>query len=511
MQNGIPLNIPLAVNLHIEKFSGGSVTEVESGSTNIVIDQYHDGRWYATQRPGINQLEDASVTIADERGRGGYYWDAVGDKYIVNNDTVYKGSYAGSTMAISTGTERVFMEVVGDNLVIIDQENNEGWYITSAAPTAINSITDLDFPPNQTPALTLARGGAELNGKLYVPTTNGGIHESDVRDPTSWGALNVRNAELESDKGVYLDKHHEHIVFFGTRTAEFFQDVANPTGSTLAPRLDISYETGCINEDCAFRVGENLYFVGQDRSNAIAVYMLSGFQLVPISGEDMSTFLTTAITQDDIKLKLSGFTSGQREFLFLTLHNTPADIVPTETLVYSSKRTMWGFWDVQIPDVDKFPLVDWMPSTRTRAGEGILTNGDLVTVLDDFNPQDTVGSQRVYEVGVYETGVYSATGGSGTPIPFEIITGVITGGTPRRKRMGDLWSIHTPTDASEDLTVSFADEQNTTYETHGTIDASDSDARLNRGGSFRRRNIKVSGVLTKQYQGEMLQTTVRAG
>ena len=505
MQSGGPIDIPLTVNLHIEKFAGGNVTEYESGCTNIIFDQYADGRWYATQRPGVNQVEDASATVSDARGRGCYYWDAVTDKYIVNNNKVYKGSYSGTSMTISAGTQRVFIESIGNYLVIIDQENDEGWYINSAAPTTINAIADVDFPSN------LARGGAVLNDKLYVLTTTGDIYESDVRDPTSWGALNFRNSEIEPDAGVALDKHKEHIIVLGTRSLEFFQDTANPTGSTLTPRTDISYDIGTINEDAFWRAGDTFYFVGQDRSNALGVFALDNFGLVPISPDDMGTFLTSAVHKDGIGITCCSYTAGQREFLALTLHFTPSDISPVESLVYSAKRGWWGFWCVETPDVNCWPVVAWMPSDTTRDGEGILANGDLVGLQDDFNPVDTVDAQSVYEADVYVDGVYTAIAASGTAFDIDIRTGVISGNTPRRKRMGDLWSIHTPTTNANTLTIAFADEQNTTFVDHDSIDISDSEDRINRCGSFRRRNIRVHGTLDEQWQGEKLQATVRAG
>ena len=510
-QNGAPVDISLTVDLHIEKFSGGTITQLDSGATNVVYDQYEDGRWYVTQRPGINMAEDASDTVSDARGRGIFYWNDVTDKYIVNNDTVYKSSYSGTTMSLSAGTQRVYMEEVGDYLTIIDPENNEGWYIDSAASTTLTQITDTDFPSEQTPALTLARGSAELNSKLYVLTTKGDIYESDVEDPTSWGATNFRNAERDSDSGVYITKYLDHILVFGTRSGELFYDNANPTGSTLEPRLDVSYNVGMISDDACCRVGDDVYFVGQDESNSLGVYRLTGFQLVKISGEDMDTFLTTAVTVDEVSVLLSGKISGGRHFVFLTTYATPSDINPLETLVYTSTRDWWGFWDVQLTGVDLYPLVGWTSSTNTRAGEGILTTGDIVTVLDDFNPQDIKGEVRVFASGVFSPGVFTAVGASGAAIPIEVITGSIHGGTMKRKRQGDLWVVHEPIEASENITISTADDQNTTYTEAGTIDASDIEDRLNRMGSFRKRNFKLAGTFTDQIRLEKIQTTMRIG
>ena len=512
MHNGQPINIPLTVNLHIEKFAGGAITRIESGATNMVYAQYADGRWYATQRPGVRQFEDASETVSDNRGRGAYYWDAVGAKYIVNNDTVYKTSYSGSTMTISAGTERVFMGEVGDYLVIIDAENNEGWYIASGTSTTIHAIADTDFPPEQTPALSLAKGGAILNGKLYVMTTDGDIYECDVEDPTSWGGLNFTNAEVSPDDGIMIGKHFDSVVAFGSRTIEFFQDTANPTGSTLTARGDIQFDVGVVDTDSLFQVGERLYFVGQDSTGGIGAYVIDDFQLRKISTNDMDTYLTTAITQDSVDVLGCGFISGGREFYVMTIYNVMDDIVPKVSLVFSSTKSWWGFWDLQLPDIDYFPLMAWIPNPSTqRAGEGILANGDLITMLDDFNPIDGVGSSAVYEAGVFEDDVYTATGGYGTSIPFTIITGVIENGTSQRKKMGDLWVMHTPIDADEDFTISLADEQNATYSLSYDVSANDYSARINRLGSYRRRNIKLTGTLSEQARLESLQATVRAG
>jgi len=516
-QRGTPLRIPLTVDLHIEAFSGGVVTRMNSGATNVVFDQYGDGTWYVTQRPGVNQLEDASATTSDARGRGAYFWDTVSQKYIVNNDTVYKSGYSGTPMTISEGIDRVFIGQCSNYLVIIDTENNEGWLIDSASSTTATKLTVANFaasgafPPNQTPALTLCRGGCVLNGKVYVMTTAGDIYESDVDDPTTWQALSFRNAELEPDNGVYLTKHHENVVAFGTRSLEFFQDAGNPTGSTLNPRLDVSYEVGCIDGDVVWTIGDRLYFVGQDASGSVGVYTLNNFTLEKISGEDLDTFLTSAVTTDMMTVTASGMVSGGREYFVLTLSNEVTDLVPVSTLVYVSNRKWWGFWDLQIPGVDFFPLMAWMPSTSTRAGEGILINGDLLTMSDDFNPIDAVNPGSVFESGVFEPGVFTAISASGTTIPFTIITGQYDGGSPRRKFMGDLWLNHTPISVAENVSISWADEQNSTYGTAVDIDASDAESRINRMGSFRKRNFKVEGDLSEQIRMESLQGTVRQG
>ena len=508
MKNGQPVNIPLVVDLHIEAFAGGTVTRCESCSTNIVYDQYADGRWYATQRPGLNVSEDASGTVSDARGRGGYYWDAVTEKYLVNNDTVYKSSYAGSTMTISEGTTRVFMGEVGTNLVILDQENDEGWYITTGASTTINQIAAAGFT-----GLTLVRGGAIINDKLYVGSTDGIIAECDVSDPTTWNTLNQATAELSPDKLVAIAEHIQHVVAFGTRTIEFFSQNQNATGSTLTARLDISYAIGIVNQDAFWQIGDVLYFVGQE-SGSLGVYAINAFSLQKLSGEDMDKFLTTAVNVENAGITLCGTEIGGRHFLTLTTHYTTTDISPQQTLIYSAFRPFWGFWDTNLSEFDYFPLVAWMKDTTTRNGEGILINGDTVTIYDSNTPVDTVAASGVYEAGVFEVGVYLETPGSGTDISFEVITGQIDLGTTLRKRSGDLWIVATPLETSDTITVYTSDDdelKDNTWTSRGTLDVSEIDDRLNRLGPYRRRNHKIAGTLSEQYRMEKIQTSARVG
>lgn len=507
---GLPIAIPLTPMLKVDAFSGGVVTEASSYAKNAVYGKYKGAGgeiFFATQRPGINIFEDASDTVSDARGRGVFYWDQAGKKYLVNDDTVYQESYGGTTMAISSGTERVYMFDVGDYLVLLDPENNEGWYIAVGAPTTIVQLTNAThgFPS------AFVSGGAVLNGKLFVMDANADIWECDIEDPLSWGALNFREAEVEPDPGVHLTKHNEQIVALGTRTCEFFYDAGNPTGSTLAARTDISYEVGAVSQHSVWSESGALIFVGQTGSGSIGVYMLEGMQLQKISTEDMDTFLTTAVVVDSVMLTASGFQSGGRLFYLLTLHYTPSDIAPEMTLCYQAGFGWLGPWDLMHAGIDDFPVVAWTPSTTTRAGEGILSNGDLVTVVDDMHPQDTVEASTVFEPDVFVGGVFSQTAADGTDIAVEIVAGQSDGGSRRKKFMGELWLAANQTENAAVVTVSVADEQNKSFVEIGTIDAASNNNRINRCGSFRQRNHKVSFACADQLRIERLEGYARLG
>ena len=499
--------IPIVTELAIEEFAGGVVTIPVSMCTNVVYGKRPSGNIFATQRPGINTFEDASATVADAAGRGVYYWGAVGSLYIVNHDTVYRNNYSTPlAVNVTAGTERVEIFEVGDYLMLLDIENNEGWYIDSAAPTVLAAIADLDFPPNQTPAKTLARGGAELNKTGYVYTTDGEIYNSATEDPTSWALLDVINSEVRADGGVLLSKHTGHLAALGERSMEFFGDIGNPTGSTLSVRQDVVHDIGTVDHNTFYGDANASYFVGKSESGDLGVYLLQNFAISKISEPDLDSLLTMAIIADGVKAVGSGFSAGGRGFYILTLYNINSGVVnPETTFVYDSSTGFWNPWEHASSGIDSLPLVDWTRSGGTRSGTGILSNGDIVTILDDFNPVDSVEAQVYVLTDYVEPGYITDTSASGDIIPMEIITGQGSFGTQNDKFMGNLRIKGTPTTNSQTLTVQWSDEGNDNYNTGRTIDISNPKNKLNRCGKFKTRNFKLSYAGSEQIEIEAIE------
>jgi hypothetical protein len=166
-------------DLHINKFSGATITEMESGVTNGVIEIRGDIP-YLTQRPPIDVFGDASDDISDARGRAVYYWDAASALYIFNNDTIYKTSYGTLLSAAPTaGTKKCRFLEVNDKLYLLDQENNEAWSITTGGVVA--AVNDADFPS------TLVDGGASMDTYLFVMNDDGVIYHSDTNGGRLFG------------------------------------------------------------------------------------------------------------------------------------------------------------------------------------------------------------------------------------------------------------------------------------------------------------------------------------
>jgi len=506
------LRISTIVDIHIKEYSAGSISVMSSYAKNAVYDQYPDGDWFAEQRPGINVSEDASISTSDTQGRGIYYWEAVSQKYFVNNDTVYQSTYGGSTMTITAGTEPVYIFEVGDYLVLLDPENNEGWTIHSGTPTVIAQITDVDFPTEQIPALTLAKGGAVLNGKLFVFTTDGDIYGSDINDPTSWNGLNFRNAEVEPDGGIYLGEHHQHIVAIGNRSLEFFYWANNPTGSVISPRTDIDWAIGAVDRYSFWEEADLLFWVGFTASGGVSVYSLQDFTPVKISTYDIDTFLGDAVTTNSAKLLGSGLQVGGRIYYILTIYYlSNGNVSPTTTLVYELTSNKWYLWELEHPGINDCPIARWTKSTETRLGEGILSNGDLITPSGSTNAQDTFGDDFVFEADVFESGVFAGTSSSGTDIGMEIVTGQRDFGNRKYKYQSELWSVHTPTVTTQTLNVRTSDESDTDWSDAMPIDTSDVGDRIRRLGRFRQRNYKLTYQSAERISLEGIETTEQQG
>lgn len=492
------MQLPLTVNLDIQAFSGSGITDYNSGLTNCVVSK-KDDRLVVTQRTPINITEDASGLGLNNRARGLYYWETNAKLYIVHDNDLYESTQNSTRIAENTGTfssgsERVTMlESAGTaRLIILDAENNKGW-VMNAAKTLDQIVSN--FPS------TLVHGGAILDTYLFVMDEDGIIYNSDSLDPTTFGALSFLNTERDNDKGVYLGKHHDHIVAFGTRTIEFFYDAGNAIGSPLNRRTDLSYNIGCLSGTAVWENGDVIYFIGSSAAGQPAVYKLENFQVSIISKDVICAYITSAMLISGLKAVCSGLTTMGRDVLQITFYSlSSGNIVPAETISYDAISQMWGFWRTDLNSHSKFPLITWTrrtggqnATTAARTGEGIFYNGDIITVKETLIPVDSaLGTEGVYASGVYDIDVYSAsTDDAGVNIPMKIRTGTQSFGTGKYKFQTKESVDVESTEASQTLRIRHSDGKSNDFNTGRTIDLSSNRKELYQGGRFIRRNYQL--------------------
>jgi len=510
------MKLPIIKDLHIEKFTGVGIDVSDYFNQNAIIGQYSDTRIYATQRPSIDIFEEPTEPVT-EAGRGIYFWDHpnVNARYIVINNEVFKGSASTPAIAtISGGTQKVFFVEMVNWLVILDPENNEGWWILQSDDTAVVEIVDVSFPPKRTPTVQLAGGGAFLDGHLYVGGTDGAIYNSDSNTPVDWEDLGKVSAERKADGGIYLDIHHNDIVLFGSRTIEFFYNAANPfPASPLSRRRDVAFlQYGMVDRNSAWREGDNIYFIGLHPSGATQVLKLAQYQPEKISSDTIDSYVGNARFIQKSLTVASGFSAAERTFFILTFYRIQGGVIsPDITIVFDGMS--WGKWDTDLLSIDRFPLVGWTVrgGTEVRPGEGIMSNGDLITVNDNFKPQDTLLCDRYIATGYYAgDGYYVAQDCAGTTYDMIVGTGPFDGGTNKWKFGHRLEIVGDETEAATDATVRWADGNSVDFNAGRTIDLSVKQS-TDAIGRFKRRNFEVVINSTEQYRIEALELDFTEG
>lgn len=488
--------IPLARNMSLAAFNGGTITDYSSYMKNAMVDQIDSdtgNRNIVMQRPAINMVEDASVTVFKVNGRGIYYWGATGADYFINEDTLYKAGYVTTIGTITSGTKKCSFHEIGGKLVIVDPENNEVWTVTTGGTLA--QVVDLDLPT------TIAGGGTALDGYLFLIDDDGVIQHSDLDDATSWDSLNFIEAEREADGGTYIARHHDHVVALGKSTIEFFWNAGNATGATISRRQDIFYNLGCPYEDAVWEDGDDIYFLGRTQRGDYGIYAISNFKLKSVSNPSFNSYLTNTYAESSFFPLVAGFSARGHNFVSVTIHTTTTTILPSITFVYDISTGIWGIWDTSMSElsaVNGFPITGWTTSTSSRFGIGLLTNGDLVTLKNTFDPIDTfdvanyIVDQDDYVVADY-IAVFGTEGGSN----IELLTRVthIDTGSNKNKFGTTLEIIADHTTTAQTVTLSWSDTDHSTFTTVRTLDLSKRE-KLSRIGSYNRRTYQL------EYSGD---------
>ena len=499
-----------AADLHINAFNGAVITELESGITNGIVEKIGE-RVYLTQRPSIDVFEDADTHISDARGRALIYWDETSALYIVNNGTIYKSSQSNSISTGPTaGTQKCHFLVIGANMILLNPENDEGFQISNS--DSVSEITDTDFPPKQTPAVKLAFGGAVLNNVLYVLGENGIIYNSASGDGTTWGALDFLEASRDPDAGVFMGKHHDNIVAYGASTIEFFYDAGNAIASPLSRRQDVSYQIGCASGESVWEDGDRSFFLSVNFSGAVGVHTLEQFQTRKVSTATLDSFLTQSIAKDGFSVVGSGLSAQGHIFYVLTVYTVATDIEPKISFVYDDTTGIWSEWDTSINDITKFPVVDWTKRRGpiARYGEGILSNGDLITINDNMIPADTTLAETYVVTGYVSSDYVISADASSTNITIKSRMGMVDLGTNIHKYPSEYRQVSDLTPNTQTLTLRWADETNATFTTGKSLDTSKYE-KVVRNGRFRRRNHEIEYSGSDIFRLEAIEAEIPIG
>lgn len=333
----------------------------------------------------------------------------------------------------------------------------EGWYFPEGG--AWTQITDVDFPPNQTPAIALTGCPVQMDGYVFWMCKNGQLWNSDINSVSAYSANNFISAQNSPDLGVGLARYKDYIVAFGERSIEFFVNAGNPTGSPLSAVPNSTIHIGAL---AAFgtpsattfptikQIGDHVYFIGVDSENGnTGVFRLNGQSAEKISSPTVDKTIGFSATSYISGISGSFSLNGQTHILF---NNAATD--QSFNLCYCITTGEW--WTFTLP-------------SQTVAIMGISSTGLYTTSTYPafyFNGYST-GSPAPATAKFY--GVSSSYQDVGSTLTMTIRTAGIDFGTDNRKIINRIW-LDADTQASGTATIEYSDDDYASWVTLGTFD-----------------------------------------
>jgi hypothetical protein len=343
--------------------------------------------------------------------------------------------------------------------------------------------------------------------------TEGTIWNSNLGDPTAWTALDFITAERETDRGVFLTKHHDQLVAIGNKSIEFFFNAGNPTGSPLNRRQDISYRTGCIDRKAIFDTGDLITFIGTEQSGTQGLYEIRNFQIRKRSSMAIDeSFSNIAISNSNEFILASAFVNDH-QFTFITpvVDSGGTAWTSTTTFVFDGATELWSTFIFNNKVLGGFPIVDVADKEQgtDRSVTFMFRTGDVGEIRPTLEPVDGTDELRYFEQDDYienqDDYVISVGTASSTNVSISITIPESDMDTIRYKFGHSLWIVGTNIRGGQGVTpisVSWTDDHYNTFNTPRTLDIS-TQRRLTRLGNFRRRahRLEYQGADTLRIEG----------
>ena len=342
-------------------------TNKDSSSThgsklyNMYVSKDAAGQFHAVKRPGLDYSTDYNPTpgtytnssIGNGAGLGGdvgssgtYMFQIWGDELFTQNGASAVASIG--TIAGSSPTTRKYYAHISGFTYLITTSTSITSNLYRFNASGLTQITNGAFPDSSgfptKNSETLAGGMQVVDNYLCVLTKTGKLWNSAVGAPTTWSVLDYVSAEQDNDLGVYLSKHHNHLVVLGAHSTEFFYNASLPTGSPFLPRKDVKSSTGCASAESVGEFEDLTFFVAQSKKGDRYIAQIENFQISRISDENIERRLlggrSAALSE-----KLRGTCVKVAGQLFYILTGTDnADGTSRVTFAYHVTLKQWYQW-----------------------------------------------------------------------------------------------------------------------------------------------------------------------
>jgi hypothetical protein len=399
-------------------------------------------------RPGLVQ----NVDVANGTGRGIYAWN--GKIYSVVGNLFYSGTTALATLATSTGPVKFEEQLTAGTTISLSLSDGVDGYIISTADI-VTTITDVDFPDPHTVGFVF------MDGYLFAANTTGQIRNSDLEVYTSWVSTNEISAELYGDKIKSLTRFNNLIVAIGERSTEFFENVANPTGSPLGRVLSYAFQMGTQAPFTVVKTRDAFTWVAEEPGGNPSVHHFNG-KLQKLSNPHIDRIL---VAEGSALPSANAYSlSMQGHFLYVLQLASNG-----RTLVFDFHSGLWNEW-----------------TSDNGAGSQIKYRGQFGTFLEGsaYLQHATTGQILIVDP--------TTSADEANAILWKGRLQLVDAGTHHRKRHKRLVFIADQTTSASTLNVRYSDDDWQTFSANRPVDLSIKYPALLKLGSARHRGYEFS-------------------
>lgn len=432
-------------------FQNVMFTQFENGGERTTYVSAQEGLSAHPSAPGAGSNNGSAVKVWTGFG------NAIVSAFGSTNSTIYVNT---TSLGAITGKAGYISETVnasGTPTLFITSEGNRGYYYENGG--ALTEITDVDFPPKQTPARTITGNFVHFAGFSGIMCTDGTFWHNDFNAPASWSSSASLAAQDQPDAGVAAIRKGDYIILFGQNTYEPHQNTGNAAGSVLSRVQGAARNVGLINQYSLVPFLDSVAWVGTQ--NGVGVFIMDGLE-------------PRRISTRPIEMALRASNWGALNFVRLHV------------------LTCWGtprLWLVvrDLPDAKRGFVYDPFTDRWT-----VLEITTAVTQADTVQIPGGGGVVSSVVVGNNANGRYSQNSLLGQLDPV-VQTKALDFGTQKRKVLKSLRLVG-ESEVSTQVSVSWSDDDYASFSTARLLTLSTTRVFpiTWRCGEFRRRAFKIS-------------------
>jgi len=307
-------------------------------------------------------------------------------------------------------------------------------------------------------------GKAEhLDGYMFIMSDVNIIWNSDLNSVANWTITSFIAKQIRQDFAIGLARLKNQLLAFGRETVEVFYNAGGTTGSPLGRLAHLHNKIGLV--DTAVNggthyyctVGGRLYFVGRRAGGqeSIGVFTFNGSEF-----EKVSTPYIDKILSEKTASIYSVNAVGHHGQIGVAICLTAPGASPQQSLIFYPDWKEWFEWNSTV----------FSPVNDRGFHLGVASQNKLYTFDATDNWQD-----------------------AGTSYPLSTQFRLPSNGGNRNFMI--MYGVDADTDTSaNDLTVEFSDNDCASFYTVGTIDQTRDRKMLFRGGSFRKRHVRLGNT-----------------